>query len=253
MALRNPLTWLPLVPLGAFAAGVLSPAIGLGGAALALAGVAGFWRGQSKKMEGQIVEQIIHDSNMAQDSALISLIRKLARNGYQSYAVTLGGFASLKTKIERALYQDEGHSPHKVRVGKLVDDLVFNVVDQLEEMAKIEFRRGGKGRATPPPRRAEELTEAWEAMAQRVKVAHNTLTETWHNLDVLLDPVPTGEVTGAKLDDIIVQLREENQIAEEVRNRVLADAKAGRGLEPIERRVEAEIAESFAMPERDSH
>jgi len=78
------------------------------------------------------------------------LVEKLSRSGYESYAETLGGFADLKTKIERALYHDGQHTSQKEQVGRLVDDLVFRVVDQLEAMAKIKYRLKQSGAAAPP-------------------------------------------------------------------------------------------------------
>ena len=248
MALKHPITWTPILPLGVLSAAAVSPAIIAGVVVAALAGVGVFWARRSKRLESDIVEDIIRDSNLAQDSELISLIRKLSRNGYESYAVTLGSFAGLKTKIERSLYQDDGHTPEKEQIGRLVDDLVFHVVDQLEAMAKIEYRLGSAERQAPPPRRVKELQDTWREMSDRVKRAHGALNETWHNLDVLLDPLPGAEITGARLDEAIIHLREENKIAEEIRRRVLADAQASDSLPPEDAAADAEIAKTFAAP-----
>lgn len=252
LALSHPITWLPAIPL-AMAAMNAQPGmigwIGAGAAALA-AGLGFFWSRKSKSLEGKIVEQIVRDSNMAQDSALIRLIRKLSRNGYQSYAVTLGSFAGLKTKIERALYEEGQHDDQREQVGKLVDGLVFNVVDQLEQMAKIEYRLNHKGRPAPPPQRARELEKSWEVMSGRVKTAYATLRDTWHNLDVLINPTPEVDTTGDRLDDTIAQLKEENRIAEEVRRRFQADAKANESL-PADDAADAEIASTFAGLKED--
>ncbi len=248
IAFGRPATWLAPIALATLGGLLGGPPAAAAGAALGAGASALVWKRRADALDATIAGQIVRDSNLAQDSALMTLVTRLRRHGYGSYAATVGSFAALKTKIEGALERapDGAAGSAAQSVGKLVDDLVFNVVDQLEAMAKIEYRLRGREIPSPPQRRAAELRTAWREMAGRVRRAHRALQDTWANLDLILEPLASDHA-GERLDDTIDALHEENRLAEEVRTRMLADAAARTSLPTESARAEAEIASAFHL------
>ena len=84
-------------------------------------------------------------------------------------------------------------------------------------------------------------------MSERTRHAHETLVETWHNLDTLVDPAPAREEAAAQLDETIADLREEIRIAGNVRKRLLSpDEEGPRPGETGKPTAESTIGELFS-------
>ncbi len=223
-ALASPMTWAPFLPVvGAFTFLDVGPGMFLGLLAAVSIGVSVYWKKQSAKLEGKMLERLIKESNEAQDTKIAEITRQLMREGSRDYAMTLGSFLETKQSIEKALHHDGSElTPQKEEIESLVDTVTFGVADQLQRLAEFDQRLE---KPTYPLTEAqrEQIDEARHQIAQQVQHAWETIDETWRNLGKMLDPTSglTQEVgTHDSLDHAISRLREEKEIAERVRERM---------------------------------
>ena len=227
-ALAAPLTWAAYLPaVGAFAFLDVGPV--LFGALLAgtTAGLGWYWRRESAKLESSILEQLVRESNEAQDEHLLGQAMDFLARGFEPYATSLRSFVQLKRKIERGLHAQE-HEAHALQVSQLeqqVDELVFGVSDQLQRLVNLRDRLEG-GNVVLSESQKKTLQADARLIEESVEKAWLVLEDTWQGLGEMLHPslsLEADDAGTARLDRAVDRLRDEQEVSRRVRERLEED------------------------------
>lgn len=220
LILKSPVNWLSL------AGGILLILVfklGFGKALIVLA-LMGFclkqyWSIQGESLESDILTSLIHESNKEQDQVLRSSIRDFKREGRYNYAVTLGRFLFLKQSIEQRLHEDSEITDNKKQIENLVDEICFRVRDNINRIIDIEEKTA----SILVSYHAEELIETDQVrrkLLMQIVEAFSTLSDTYDNLEILLNPGLFESESGETLDEIIERLQSENTIIKNVHEEI---------------------------------
>ncbi|MEM7700126.1 MAG: hypothetical protein AAF236_17155, partial [Verrucomicrobiota bacterium] len=206
----------------------IGPAI-FGGLLLAVTGgIAWYWKTHNENLEAKLLRKLIDESNQAQDQHLVERARNLAGEGHHNYASTLGSFVERKKQVEEAIHAEfrkrpESGVPDSVQeIEKLIDTLVFGVADQLDRLGEIDLKLH-KPKFPLSDSQREHLSAARSDISDRVHEAWETLEDTWENLGSLIDPtigLAAEDSSHATLDQAIVRLRHEQELAGRVQERM---------------------------------
>ncbi len=169
-----------------------------------------------------VLRGLIDESNRAQDAEIETLIDGLRQAGHAQYAISLSRFLLLKQHVEGQLHRDGRLTKRKEEVERLVDSLFREVCLQFQQLTHWKNRLGTVLTSRDPQALAD-LTERTNAGHERIMQAYATLFETSAQLGVLVSPgsarsEPRREI--AELDRLIEHLREENDIARTVDERI---------------------------------
>lgn len=195
-------------------------------------GVQWFWRTRSRKVQAEVIQEMIAESNCEQDLKLSGIVRSYRARGLHHYAAALGKFLLLKQHIEERLHSGrDGHAiaPMVEQVEKLVDSVCgavcreFHAAASLDgELAEVLTSRD----QSKLDRLQGNRTEVLEAIMH----AYETLYES---LAAILDLETAREAAAPdlaaatrrhldmpELKDVVEKLREENCLARRVRERL---------------------------------
>ncbi|MEA3208245.1 MAG: hypothetical protein QOE70_1302 [Chthoniobacter sp.] len=211
--MTDPITWVPLVPaVAAYTIFDVPAMLALGGGALVLGGVGGYWRKQWSGITGALRRKAVLDHNRAQDAILKAAADELRLAKEGSCAHQLDRFIAVKRKVEARLHEDGQLTAQKMQLEQLVDSLCFGVRDQLQALVMKE----GNG---------EKVDR--KATLQQVEAAFETLQSTVAELDIILGPTDApGGASNATIEELTRRLREEAEIARRVQARLRAQESA---------------------------
>ncbi|MEM9016676.1 MAG: hypothetical protein AAGC68_06655 [Verrucomicrobiota bacterium] len=203
-------------------------------------GVAWFWKRRTGKIEAEVIEEMVAESNRDQDKKLSRIISSYRSRGLHHYATALGKFLLLKQHIEERLHAERNGNPITPtveRVENLVDHLCGTVCREVHAVATLD----GELADVLTSRNSSRLhdlqgtrTELLEAIMQAYETLHESLVailelETAREAvapDLEAKSQPPLEAT--RLDDVVEELREEARLAQRVRDRLqLEEAEAG--------------------------
>ena len=246
IALGSPVTWAPYLPVvGALT--FLDVGLGWFAALFAVvtAGVSVYWKTHTQKLENKLLEELIAESNDAQDRHLAEVATGLSQRGYNDYASTMGSFLNKKQKIEKAIHAERDEiTSAKREVERLTDAVAFGVSDQLTRLADLDDRLF----RSPVPLTEDQkanIEQARSAVSEQVHSAWNTLEDTWQNLSRLLDPsagIIAEDATHLELDRAIDRLKREQEIASRVSERMSSEWSDAFGSPiPLEDEVRGEM------------
>ena len=224
-ALTSPITWAPFLPaVGAYdfldVPGIIVTAL----IGAITGGLFWYWKRQGPEIERKIVEELVSESNRAQDKALADRMRSFNKRSYSAYAVNFGRFLQMKTEVERAIHGDGGElTPSKEQVENLIDSLCFGVADEFERLIELD----GLLLKSVPGSRIGPIEDERGQLVERIQRAFRTLSETQTNLPVILNPAGGPSVRESRLDDVIDRLKEEADIARKVKERLESGLETG--------------------------
>lgn len=180
-----------------------------------------WWANEEQELTARVVGRLVTQSNIDQDEAIHGMIRRLQNNGHVPYAISLGRILLLKQHIERGLHRNGVLSERKEQIEVLVDSICQEVCNELylisdadEELAVVLTSRD--------PKRLEAANEELRDRQSRIMHSYATLHDTASHLAVEAEPV-TSEITrieNSVLDRLIENLREENEIAKTIDDRI---------------------------------
>jgi hypothetical protein len=222
-------------------AGCLALALLLGagvGGFIGLFGIGAFalvawWQKQGTKIEAEVIQHMIQESNQAQDRKLAEIVGAYRRRGLYHYASALGKFMLVKKRIETELHQDGALTDDKQQVDRLVDQMCAAVCRQFARLTELD--RDIAASLTGGTREHLNKLEAGRSeILERIMHAYNTMYETLKQV-LQTPPHPsvstaTGSATtenkDSNLNEIVTQLKEENRINRAVRERLEIHATA---------------------------
>lgn len=179
-----------------------------------------WWSDVDQELTARVVQRLVAESNIDQDDSIRTMIRHLERSGRAQYAISLGRVLLLKQHIERGLHQDGELTQRKEEIEVLVDSIcqevcneLFRIAESNEGLAKILTSRD--------PAQLEQASEQLKARHSRIMHAYATLHDTASQLAVEAEPVrQAARLENAVLDRLIENLREENELAKTVDDRI---------------------------------
>lgn len=197
---------------------------GLGGLlAAASGGLFAYWRTKNEQLESKAIAELIQESNLAQDNELLRITDVLRREGHHPYANSLGRFVLLKQRIETRLHADGQFSRKEKEIEVLVDSICAGVCDELTELVALDRQLAGV-LTSGDQAELESLTKRQQECHNRVLHAYATMSQTANQINDLLRPSAQPETKRNEesriLDRLIDELREENEIAGRVHERM---------------------------------
>ena len=179
-----------------------------------------YWRLTGAALEKRILKRVIANSNLKQEDEMSRRMRSLQENRAGDLAITLGKFVEMKKEIEAEITRGEDVPTAAAQVETMIDELCFGVADQLEDLAQVQGRLARPDLQLVKGKR-DELKDSQRDLVTTISQAYKTLTNTRYNIDAILHPlkldVPKRD---AELDSVVDRLREENEIAKRIRNRL---------------------------------
>ncbi|MEO0414320.1 MAG: hypothetical protein AAF226_05150 [Verrucomicrobiota bacterium] len=227
MGIKSPVTLAPLLTTVATSPAIIAhPLIGGGAAAVAGAGVIGYWAIKHKALDQKIIEQLVAESNKEQDNALKARVHNLHGRGHTDYALSLASFLECKQKIEKALHNDPTVTQQKEQIEKLVDRITFGASDQLKLLAEFDEKLRCSDGPLLSFAQKQNINRARHEISDRLHQAFQTLESTWTNLGEVLDPtthLQKPDTAGDHLDQAIAELKEELTISDQIQDRISDD------------------------------
>jgi hypothetical protein len=221
--------------------------LGVGGACLGLAlllnaGVFGFvgllgigavglvawWQQHAAPIEAKVIQDMIHESNQAQDRQLANVVAQYRQWGLHHYASALGKFFLVKQRIENELHDDGTLTENKKQIDRLIDHICGAVCRQFHKLTELD-RSTAASLTSGSETKLNELDANRSEILERIMHAYNTMYETLEHViqcpasgptPPTLDPSITGNDKDANLDDVVSQLKEENRINRAVQERL---------------------------------
>ena len=214
MVLESPLTWGAPVPVVAgWALFGLSSALALSGLAAVCLGLSVFWWKRWGKVDREVREKLVAESNEAQNNELSQIAASLGQRGFSKAQNLLNKALTKKWKIEEAVHGSQLPWSQRARLDTLVDTVCFSLVGLLQDDPGVEQR---------------ETVEAG-------KRALVTLEDALDHLPDMLNPIEGVKKGGAKdsFQAALSDLSEEVAVAKAVKARLKRDFESLHGvLEP---------------------
>ena len=182
------------------------------------------WASLDDELTARVVQRLVAESNIDQDDAIRGMIGRLKQSGHAQYSISLGRLLLLKQHIEQGLHRNGVMSDRKEEIEILVDSICQEVCNELyriaeadEELAKVLTSRD--------PKLLDEATEDLKSSQKRIMHAYATLYDTASQLAIEAKPMKVPEVgkknvDGPVLDRLIENLREENEMAKTIGDRI---------------------------------
>lgn len=214
--LRSPATWLPLLAAGT--AGILLDG-GLTGFVLLVGATVGlvrrYWKKRQSALDAASLNQLIGESNAAQDQELKRIINSLEERGLPQYALCLGRFLLLKQKIESSLHCGPHLAVFAQEVEKGVDGICAEVCREITGIRARETQLGDVLTSRDPERlellestRRESHAAILHAYTALYQVHAEILGLASHPAAVTA-PSHGIEPPGSRLQEILGGLRDE--------------------------------------------
>lgn len=217
----HPITWAPALAI----AGVLvmtgtSPlgwVVAIGGATLCLRE---YWSRRHRQMEGNVIRELVEESNAEQDRQLTDEMDRLRRQGQIHSAIALGKFLLLKQRIEGALHQNGVVTPEVKELERIVDNLCNEVVREIHRIREIDAEFANLVTSDSP----EGLLACQErrtGMLESIRQSYQTLREVL--TEVMEEELPDHEAAARRSSDLehwTTRLREETERARAIRERM---------------------------------
>ena len=183
------------------------------------------FQSSSPKRRKEITEVLITKKNRTENDRLVADMQALSAEGFDGYAITLGKFLQHKCNIEKELEKRAGESPQEKQVAELVDSICFGVAEQFRSIAAIE-KRLALLRDSRDSQEHQKLTDDRRELLCQVIDAYKSLKKTALDLPFILDPSATSAVERPETDlqSLVDQLREEEDIARNTRERMRRDS-----------------------------
>ncbi len=222
--LRSPVTWavgIGVLTLGTIA-GLRVPGLSFL-AGVAAVGLFKFWQSKNGELEADAIQEIIRTSNAQQDAELTRIVNELHAHHQDAYATCLGKFLLLKQHIEQALHAEGKLTRRAEELEVLVDRLCSAVCSQLTQIVRVNQRLPGV-LTSSNPKHLEAVQNAISDAQGRIRHAYTALYETAQSVTAT-DPDTSRLITRANNDSVVMdrlieKLREENEIAQRVKERL---------------------------------
>ena len=215
-----------LTYLGALIVGGLfkTGGAGFGGLlAAATGGLFAYWQTKNEELESKAIAELIQESNLAQDNELLRITDVLRREGHHPYANSLGRFVLLKQRIESQLHADGQVTRKEREIEVLVDSICAGVCDELTELVTLDRQLAGV-LTSGDQAELESLTQRQRDCHHRVMHAYATMSQTADQIHDMLrpsaQPATKRDEESKILERLIEELREENEIAGRVQERM---------------------------------
>ncbi len=182
------------------------------------------WSNLDNELTAQVVRHLVAESNMKQDDVIRGMISRLKIDGHVQYSISLGRILLLKQHIEQGLHRNGVMSERKEEIEILVDSICQEVCNELFRIAEID-EGFAKVLTSREPKLLDESTESLKASHERIMHAYATLYDTASQLAVEAKPMDADSakipnVDGPVLDRLIENLREENEMAKTIGDRI---------------------------------
>jgi len=189
------------------------------------------WSKIEPKLSEAVVEHVIKQSNAAQNYVVHSLIQVLQESQHPEYADTLRHFLQCKQSIEYALQTNRRLEPQRADVETLVDSIMQEVCNELSLLTDLETALPDamtKTFANPDARDAyiANLKSRISESQERIGRAYDTIQDTEKQTTFKQPPAPENVSDipeSVVLDKLIDALREENDVAKTVNDRMQAE------------------------------
>lgn len=212
---RSPVTWVSLL-----ATGLLCLSLGAGPTGfvvlhvLVLLGLGAYWEKRQVRIAELSKQELIRESNLAQDHELLRIIRGLHDSGHVQYASCLHRFLQLKQKVETDLYSALHLSGFAPDVEKGVDGICAEVCREITRLREQE-KSLGEVLTSRDPARLERLENARRDAHAAILNAYTSLYQTHVELlglgevERVNQPEEKDAEPGKKLQQILGDLRDE--------------------------------------------
>jgi len=184
------------------------------------------WSSLDDELTARVVRRLVAESNADQDDAIYGMIGRLKQSGYAQYSISLGRLLLLKQHIEQGLHRNGVMSDRKEEIEILVDSICQEVCNELYRIAESDAELA-KVLTSRDPKRLDETTEKLKASQKRIMHAYATLYDTASQLAIEAKPlsgssvgVTSSTMDGPVLDRLIENLREENEMAKAIGERI---------------------------------
>ena len=202
-------------------------------------GVQWFWKNRGGEVVAEVIQEMVAESNLAQDYKLSGIIQSYRRRGLYHYAAALGKFLLLKQHIEKRLHTGrEGQpvTPTIEQVEKLVDHVCGAVCREFHKAASLD----GELAEVLTSRDKSKLERLQQDRSEVLEAIMHAYEALYESLASILDLEAAREANAPDLkeqtrqhldqpdlNDVVEKLREESRLARRVRER-LAISEAGR-------------------------
>ena len=190
------------------------------------------WSEIEPQLSEAVVEHVIKQSNAAQNSVVHSLIQALQESQCDEYANTLGHFLRCKQSIEFALRTNRRLAPQRADVETLVDSIMQEVCNEVFLLADLQtaLNDAMTTKFINEDARETDVADLEKRIAdsrERVGRAYGTIQETEKQTtyqqpaapEIAEPDIPESIV----LDKLIDALREENDVAKTVNERMQSE------------------------------
>ena len=190
-----------------------------------------WWTEVDQELTSQVISYIVAESNSTQDRSIQSLVMRLKNDGHTQYSISLGRFLMLKQRIEGSLHHDGQLSERKEEIEILVDSICQEVCNEFARIAATDESLANV-LTSRDPNQLDEVSDELRASHTRIMHAYSTLYDTVSQLAIDVTPLPDQRrnFDNATLDRLIENLREENEVAKSIDERIRSE------LPEIERR-----------------
>lgn len=191
-----------------------------------------YWRLTGSALEKRILKRVISKSNLKQEDAMTKRLESLRKGRASDLAITLGKFVEMKREMELEIAKGQDVPEAAADVEAMVDALCFGVADELDDLANVQGRLARPDLQVSDEQK-ESLLEHQRELVSSVSQAYKTLKETRYNLDAILHPTSLDlPKRDRQLGEVVLQLKEETEIAKRVRRRM--DAASQRAAEEVD-------------------
>ena len=229
--LSHPLTWisfgggaiLPFLVTSNLPAAIFGAFIGLGIAGVAMSA---FWQGRHARIEAQVVEEMISESNAEQDRKLSKIVAQYRSRGLHQYAAALGKFLLLKKGIEKRLHPDGKVTQTSEQIERLVDTLCASVCREFDKVSLLDTRLGDvliSGNTKALEKLQSERTQVLESIMTAYATLYQSLESVvvYDNSGELVPEIKTGQPQQeTNLEDTVESLKAEIEMARRIRDRL---------------------------------
>ena len=181
------------------------------------------WSEIDDELTARVMQDMIQESNVGQDEEIRKLMRNLNGVGKWQYAISLSKILLLKQHIESDLHRSGHLNERKKEIEILVDSLCQEVCQEIYEIANISDNLA-KILTSGDEERLTEMSGRVSRGHLRIMKSYATLSGTAGKLTAALEPGTERPDSSARqiseLDRLINVLREENEVAEVVDQRI---------------------------------
>ena len=229
--LSHPLTWLsfggaailPFLVTSNLPAAIFGALVCLGIAEVAMSA---FWQGRHARIEAQVVEEMISESNAEQDRKLSKIVAQYRSRGLHQYAAALGKFLLLKKGIEKRLHPDGKVTQTSEQIERLVDTLCASVCREFDKVSLLDTRLGDvliSGNTEALEKLQSERTQVLESIMTAYATLYQSLESVvaYDNSGELVPEIKTGQPQQeTNLEDTVESLKAEIEMARRIRDRL---------------------------------